>query len=62
MEEDVLADSRSLKVETYRKKNGLWIYDAFENHEQITFHSLGLSLSLADIYADADFEDATRAL
>ncbi len=60
IEEYVLADSRSPKVEVYRKKNGLWIYDAFENDDEITFHSLGLHLSLADIYADVEFEDTTK--
>ena len=58
IEEYVLADSRSRKVEIYCKKNNLWIYDAFENDDdEIMLHSLGLSLSLADIYTDVEFED-----
>lgn len=57
IEEYVLADSRSCKVETYHKKNGLWIYDAFENDDMVRLHSLNLHLKLADIYADVEFTD-----
>src|SRR4029077_1786487 len=44
IEEYILADSRSPKVEIYRKKNSLWIYDAFESDDTITIHSLDLQL------------------
>jgi Uma2 family endonuclease len=57
IEEYLLADSRSRKVEIYRKKNGLWIYDAFENNDEIRLHSLDLLLPLADVYSDVEFED-----
>ena len=60
IEEYILADSRSPKVEIYRKKNGLWIYDAFEEQDEITFYSLNVRLSLADIYTNVEFEDTTQ--
>jgi hypothetical protein len=56
IEEYVLADSRSPRVEVYRKKNGLWIYNACENDDDVTFHSVGFHLSLVDIYAGVEFE------
>jgi Uma2 family endonuclease len=60
IEEYILADSRSPKVEVYRKKNSLWIYDAFEHDDEVPFHSLGLHLSLTDIYSDVDFENIAK--
>jgi Uma2 family endonuclease len=58
IEEYVLADSKSLKIEIYHKENNKWIYDAFENNEEVTLNSLGVHFSLADAYIDIEFEDA----
>jgi Uma2 family endonuclease len=63
IEEYVLADSQSFKIEIYHKEQNKWIYDAFENSDEIPLNSLGVHLSLTDAYTDIEFEepaDATR--
>ena len=60
IEEYVLADSQSRKIEIYYKENSRWIYEAFENSDDITLPSLGVSFSLADVYADVEFEAAQK--
>lgn len=60
IEEYVLADSQSRKIEIYYKENNKWIYEAFENDDDITLHSLGVHFSLADAYADVEFEAPTQ--
>jgi len=57
IEEYVLVDSQSLKVESYHKEQNRWIYEAFENTDDITLHSLGVYFSLADAYIDLEFEE-----
>jgi Uma2 family endonuclease len=57
IEEYVLADSKSRKIEIYHKENNRWIYDAFENNAEITLDSLGIHFSLMDAYTDIEFED-----
>jgi Uma2 family endonuclease len=57
IEEYVLVDSRSRKVEIYHKENNKWIYDAFENDDEIPLNSLGVSFPLADAYTDVEFEE-----
>ncbi len=56
IEEYVLADSQSFKIEIYHKENNKWIYEAFENNDEITLNSLGVHFSLADAYTDVEFE------
>ncbi len=58
IEEYVLADSKSLKIEIYHKENNKWIYDAFEDRDEIVLSSLGVRFSLADAYVDVEFEGA----
>ena len=59
IEEYVLVDSQSLKIEGYHKEQNKWIYEAFENTDDITLHSLGVHFSLADAYIDVEFEETT---
>jgi Uma2 family endonuclease len=59
IEEYVLADSQSLKIEIYYKEHNRWIYDAFENGEEVTLNSLGIHFPLTDAYVDVEFEEAT---
>jgi len=59
IEEYVLVDSQSLKVESYHKENNKWIYEAFEHTDEITLHSLGVHFSLTDAYIDVEFEETT---
>src|SRR6266487_1616794 len=60
IEEYVLVDSQSHKIESYNKEQNKWIYEAFENTDDITLHSLGVHFSLADAYIDVEFEETTR--
>ena len=57
IEEYVLVDSQSLKVESYHKEQNRWIYEAFENADEITLHSLGSHFALAEAYIDVEFEE-----
>src|SRR5947209_14743558 len=60
IEEYMLIDSKSLKIEIYHKEQNKWIYDAFENNEEITLNSLGVHFSLIDVYIDVEFEDERK--
>jgi Uma2 family endonuclease len=60
IEEYVLADSQSFKIEIYHKEQNKWIYDAFENTDEITLSSLGVHFSLVDAYTDVEFEETTE--
>jgi len=57
IEEYLLVDSQSLKIESYHKEQNRWIYEAFENTDDITLHSLGVQFALADAYIDVEFEE-----
>ncbi len=59
-EEYVLADSQSCKIEIYHKENNKWIYEAFENTDEIMLNSLGVHFPLADAYTDVEVEETTR--
>jgi Uma2 family endonuclease len=59
IEEYVLVDSQSLKIESYHKEQNRWIYEAFDNTDDFTLHSLGVHFSLADAYTDVEFEETT---
>ncbi len=59
IEEYILADSQSFKIEIYHKENNKWIYEAFENTDEITLSSLGVHFSLTDAYIDVEFEETT---
>ena len=47
------------KIEIYHKENNKWIYEAFENTDEIPLHSLGAHFSLSDAYTDVEFEGTT---
>jgi Uma2 family endonuclease len=55
IEEYVLVDSQSLKVEIYHKENNQWFYDTFANNEIITLYSLSVYFSITDIYKNIEF-------
>src|SRR6266700_1583475 len=59
IEEYLLVDSQSFKIEIYHKENNKWIYEAFENTDEIPLHSLGAHFSLSDAYTDVEFEGTT---
>ena len=58
IEEYMLVDSKTLKIEIYHKEQNKWIYDAFENNVEITLNSLGVHFPLSDAYIDVEFEVA----
>ena len=58
IEEYVLADSQSLKIEIYYKEYNRWIYDAFEDNEEVMLNSLGVHFPLSDAYIDVEFDDS----
>ena len=59
IEEYLLVDSQSFKIETYHKEQNKWIYEAFEDTDEIILSSLNVRLSLADVYTDVEFEGPT---
>ena len=59
IEEYVLVDSQSCKIEMYHKEQNKWIYEAFENSDEITLSSLSVHFSLADAYIDVEFKQIT---
>lgn len=59
IEEYVLVDSQSCKIESYHKESDKWIYEAFDNTDEITLNSLGVHFPFADAYMDVEFEEAT---
>jgi Uma2 family endonuclease len=59
IEEYVLVDSQSLKIESYHKEQHRWIYEAFENTDDITLHGLGVHFTFADAYIDVELEETT---
>jgi Uma2 family endonuclease len=61
IEEYVLVDSRSLKIESYHKEQNRWIYEAFEPTDEITIYSLGVHFPFADAYVDVEFEEAPES-
>ena len=56
IQEYVLVDSQSFKLEIYYKENNKWVYEAFENGDEIALHSLDVRFPLADAYTDVEFE------
>lgn len=56
MEEYILVNTRSLKMESYRKENGRWIYDIMKAHESVTLSSLGVQFPLRDAYTNIELE------
>ncbi len=57
IEEYMLIDSKSFKIEIYHKEKNKWIYDAFEKNDEITLNSLGVHFPLLDAYPDVEFEN-----
>jgi Uma2 family endonuclease len=59
IEEYIMVDSQSLKIEIYHKEQNKWIYEAFEDSDEITLNSLGVHFMFADAYTDIEFEETT---
>ncbi len=57
MEEYILVDTRSAKMEIYRKENGRWMYDIYRGYETVILQSIGVQFPLIDAYADIELPD-----
>jgi Uma2 family endonuclease len=58
MEEYILVDAKSFKMEIYRKENGRWMYDIYQAQEVISLQSIGVQFPLRDAYIDVELENA----
>ena len=56
IEEYLLVDSRSMRIEIYRKEQKKWIYDAFEADDEVELSSLDVRFPVAGAYEDVIFE------
>ena len=56
IEEYLLVDSRSMRIELYRKEQKKWMYDAFEAEDEVELASLGVHFPSIDVYEDIIFE------
>ena len=57
IEEYLLVDSRTMRIERYRKEQKKWIYDAFEADDEVELKSLRVRFSVADAYEDVLFDN-----
>ncbi len=55
IEEYLLVDARSMRIERYRKEQKRWIYDAFGADDEVELMTLGVHFPLADAYEDVIF-------
>lgn len=62
IEEYVLADSKSRKIEIYSKQNNKWVYDCHENDDEIPLNSLGVQFALSEAYEDVEFDTSVERL
>ena len=60
LEEYVLINTRHKRVEVFRRTEGaLWLLEIYQDEEaMVDFKSVGLSISLADLYLDARIKSA----
>ena len=56
IEEYVLVDARSIRIEIYRKEQKKWVYEAFEVEDEVEFTTLNVRFSIEDAYEDVIFE------
>src|SRR5258706_8063068 len=56
IEEYLLVDFRSMRIEIYRKEQKKWIYDAFGADDEVELASLGVHFLVTGAYEDVIFE------
>ena len=56
IEEYLLVDARSIRIEIYRKERKKWVYEAFEAGDDVELTTLNVSFSIQDAYEDVIFE------
>ena len=62
IEEYVIADSKSRKIEIYSKENNKWVYDFYEDDDEIPLNSLGIHFALSEAYIDVEFDMLTEEI
>jgi Uma2 family endonuclease len=58
IEEYLLVDSRSLRMEIYRKTGKKWLYEAYQPDDEIELVSLDIHFPLMAAYEDVEFSEA----
>jgi Uma2 family endonuclease len=61
IEEYLLGDTRSMRIEIYRKEQKKWVYDAFEAGDEVELITLSVRFPVADAYEDVIFEKDENA-
>src|SRR5260370_40177932 len=61
IEEYLLVDARSMRIERYRKEQKRWIYDAFGADDEVELVSPGVRFPVVDAYEDVIFEKEKKA-
>src|SRR5207302_1567575 len=57
IEEYLLVDAPSMRIERYRKEQKRWVYDAFEAEDEVELTSLGVRFRVVDAYEDVIFDE-----
>jgi Uma2 family endonuclease len=57
MEEYILVDTNSPKMEIYRKEHGKWIYDICQSDDELELPSIGIHFPVSNAYLDIDFSE-----
>jgi len=61
IEEYLLVDTRSVRIEIYRKEQKKWVYDAFGADDEVELTTLGVRFPVIDAYEDVIFEKDENA-
>lgn len=61
IEEYLLVDTRSMRIEIYRKEQKKWVYDAFEAGDEVELITLSVRFPVVDAYEDVIFEKDENA-
>jgi Uma2 family endonuclease len=57
IEEYMLVNTRFPMVELHRRENGKWIYNVFDENDEVILSSLGLQFPCSAVYEDIDFAE-----
>ena len=57
IEEYLLVDSRSMRIEIYRKEQRKWVYEAFETGNEVELATIGVHFPVVDAYEDVIFDE-----
>jgi Uma2 family endonuclease len=56
LEEYILVNAKSLKMEIYRKEHNKWVYSICGPDDELKLSSIGLHFPVAEAYLNVDFE------